>query len=311
MKYDRCEDCRDEVVWYALFVNIGQAIFKGALGVISGSAALVADAFHSSADVIATVVTMLSLKISSKPADEGHPYGHGQVQYISSSIVGFILLGGALALLVGSIKNIAMGNIDPPSKVALFGALISVSLNELMYRYQSCVGKENNSPAITANAWDNRSDAFSSVAVMIGIAFATFGYPIADPLAAIGVSLVVIKIGAELNIVAIKGLMDSSPQLEDLKEIYNIARSVPGVSGISYLRARSVGEALHVDVDVIVDSDLKVYEGDLVVDMVKDKITERIEHTDEVQVYLSPESLKEKKKGKNRSSFLGLLKKSR
>lgn len=311
MKYDYCEDCRNEVVWYAFFVNIAQAIFKGTLGVLSGSAALVADAFHSSADVIASSVTMVSLKISSKPADEEHPYGHGQVQYISSAIVGLILLGGALALLVGSVKNIIMGDITAPSRIALFGALISISLNELMYRYQSCVGKENNSPAILANAWDNRSDAFSSMAVMIGIAFATFGYPVADPLAAIGVSLVVIKIGVELNMVAINGLMDSSPKLEDLKEIYNIARAVPGVSGISYLRARSVGESLHVDIDIIVDNELKVYEGDLIVDLVKYKIKDKVDHSDEVHVYISPEALKEKKKGKNKNSMLGLLRRAR
>ncbi|HEB72581.1 MAG TPA: magnetosome biogenesis CDF transporter MamB [Nitrospirae bacterium] len=310
MKYDHCEKCRDEVVWYALLVNIGQAFFKGALGVISGSAALVADSFHSAADVIASSVTMISLKISSKPADKEHPYGHGQAQYISSAIVGMILLGGALALLVGSIKNIISGDVTAPGKIALFGALISVSLNELMYRYQSCVGKENNSPAILANAWDNRSDAFSSIAVMTGITFAILGYPIADPLAAIGVSLVVIKIGVELNMVAVNGLMDSSPELEDLKEIYNIARGVPGVAGISYLRARSVGESLHVDIELVVDGELKVYEGDLIVDLTKDKITDQVDNSDEVQVYLSPEPIKEKKREKNRNSILGLLRKS-
>lgn len=296
MKYDHCAKCRDEVVWYAFFVNVAQVFFKGTLGALSGSAALIADAFHSSADLIANIVTMISLKISSKSADEHHAYGYGNIQYISSSIVGLILIVGAILLMVHSVKSIIMGNITAPARIALFGAAISISLNEIMFRYQSCVGKENNSPAIIANAWDNRSDAFSSAAVLVGIVFATFGYPIADPLAAVGVSLVVIKIGAGLNKDAIKGLMDSAPEVGDLKEIYNIVKDVPGVLGVSYLRGRTVGESLHVDIEIEVDGEYRVYEGDLVVDVVKEKIMNGVEHAEEIQVFLSPVIIKGKKK---------------
>ncbi|MBF0171174.1 MAG: magnetosome biogenesis CDF transporter MamB [Nitrospinae bacterium] len=304
MKYEHCAQCRDEVVWYAFFANIGQAAFKMTLGVISGSAALIADGFHSSADVIASAVTMVSLRISNKPADEQHPYGHGHIQFISSAIVGLILVSGAILLLVGSIKNIVSGSLEAPSRIALLGAIISVTLNEIMYRYQSCVGKENNSPAIIANAWDNRSDAFSSVAVAIGIVFATMGFPIADPLAAIGVSLVVIKVGGELIIEAIDGLMDASPEIEELKDIYQIATAVPGVQGISYLRARQIGEEMNVDLEVSVDGSLKIYEGDLVVDMVRDRIMQESEHVGTVQVYLTPVEMETKK---NKKSLLGRM----
>jgi cation diffusion facilitator family transporter len=303
MKYDHCAKCRDEVVWYAFFVNMAQVFFKGTLGLLSGSAALVADAFHSSADLIANVVTMISLRISSKSADEDHTYGHGNIQYISSSIVGLILIGGALFLLATSIKTIVSGNIEAPSRIALFGALISISLNEIMYRYQSCVGKECNSPAIIANAWDNRSDAFSSFAVLVGIIFATFGFPIADPLAAIGVSLVVIKIGVGLNKDAVDGLMDSAPEIDELKKIYGIAKGVHGILGISYLRGRTVGESLHVDIEVYVDSAIKVYESDLIVDVIKEKIIEGNEHVDNIQVFISPVVVKVEKKKRGLFEF--------
>jgi len=298
MKFDHCAKCRDEVVWYAFAVNMAQVFFKGTLGLLSGSAALVADAFHSSADLIANIVTMISLRVSSKSADKDHTYGHGNVQYISSSIVGLILIGGALLLLVHSIKSIILGNFEAPAKIALFGAIISISLNEIMYRYQSCVGKENNSPAIIANAWDNKSDAFSSFAVLVGILFATFGFPIADPLAAIGVSLAVIKIGVELNRDAVNGLMDSAPEIDELKEIYKITKGVRSVLGISYLRGRTVGESLHVEVEVYVDSSTKVYESDLIVDVIKEKILAGVEHADNIQVFISPVEVKvEEKKG--------------
>ncbi|MBF0370607.1 MAG: magnetosome biogenesis CDF transporter MamB [Magnetococcales bacterium] len=288
MKFDHCNQCRDKVIWWALANNIFLACYKGILGGLTGSAALVADAFHSSADVIASTVTMISLKISAKPADEDHAYGHGKIQFISSSIVGLILLIGAFFIMIGAIKDLVRGEYEAPEKIALIGALVSVLCNELMYRYQSCVGHENNSPAILANAWDNRSDAFSSIAVLIGIGFATFGFPIADPLAAFGVSILVIRIGIELNVDAIEGLMDTSPEMEELQVIYDITRGVAGVLGISYLRARSTGEELQVEVSVEVDENLKVYEGDLIVEFLQKKIFDEMEHVGGVQVFLNP-----------------------
>ncbi|MBF0448130.1 MAG: magnetosome biogenesis CDF transporter MamB [Magnetococcales bacterium] len=288
MKFDHCRACKTEVTWYSIFVNVFLVIFKGLLGALSGSAALVADSFHSSADVIASSVTMISLKISSKPADENHSYGHGKIQFISSAIVGLILLTGSIFIMIGAIKNIVAGHYEAPDKIALLGAAVSILCNEFMFRYQSCVGKENNSPAILANAWDNRSDAYSSMAVFVGIAFATFGFPIADALAALGVSLMVIRIGLELINDSIDGLMDASPEMEDLQGIYRAARKVAGILGISYMRARTIGEELHVEINIEVDETLKVYEGDLIVEVLTQKISQELEHVGTVQVFLTP-----------------------
>ena len=288
MKFDHCRECKTEVTWYSIFVNIFLVIFKGVLGALSGSAALVADSFHSSADVIASSVTMISLRISSQPADEKHTYGHGKIQFISSAIVGLILLVGAIFILIGAAKSLMAGNYAAPDKIALLGAAVSIMCNEFMYRYQSCVGKENNSPAIIANAWDNRSDAYSSMAVFIGIGFATFGFPIADSLAALGVSLMVIRIGVELISDSIDGLMDASPEMDDLQGIYRATRKVAGILGITYMRARTTGEDLHVEINIEVDETLKVYEGDLIVEVLKQKISQELEHVGTVQVFLTP-----------------------
>jgi cation diffusion facilitator family transporter len=292
MKYDHCRECKTEVTWYSIFVNIFLVIFKGVLGALSGSAALVADSFHSSADVIASSVTMVSLRISSQPADENHTYGHGKIQFISSAIVGLILLTGAIFILIGAVKSIANGDYAAPERIALLGAGVSILCNEFMYRYQSCVGRENNSPAIIANAWDNRSDAYSSMAVLVGIAFATFGFPIADALAALGVSLMVIRIGLELINDSIDGLMDASPEMDDLQGIYRATRKVAGILGISYMRARTTGEDLHVEINIEVDEALKVYEGDLIVEVLKQKISQELDHVGTVQVFLTPLVLK-------------------
>ena len=235
---------------------------------------------------------MISLRISSKPADEDHAYGHGKIQFISSAIVGLILLTGAIFIMIGAIKNLASGNFVAPDKIALLGAAVSILCNEFMFRYQSCVGKENNSPAILANAWDNRSDAYSSMAVFVGISFATFGFPIADALAALGVSIMVIRIGLELIGDSIDGLMDASPEMDDLQGIYRATRKVAGILGISYMRARTTGEDLHVEINIEVDETLKVYEGDLIVEVLKQKITQELDHVGTVQVFLTPLVLK-------------------
>lgn len=288
MKYPHCPECRYQVVWYAVALNIGMVIFKGSLSILSGCSALMADALHSSADVVASGVTLASMRISGKPADENHVYGHGKIQFISSGLVGLLLVLGAMFIIYGAIRSIIHGAYNAPDAIALLGAGVSVVANELMYRYQSCVGRENNSPAIIANAWDNRSDAVSSVAVMIGIALAIFGYPIADPLAAAGVALAIIHIGVELIKDAINGLMDASPEVDELRKIYDVVQSVGGILGISYMRARTVGDALHVEVSVEVDASLFVYEGDVIVDVLKEKIVNAVDHVGKVYVFLTP-----------------------
>ncbi len=287
-KFEHCRDCRDEVVWWAFLVNIGQMTYKGLLGMMTGSAALVADAMHSGADVVASGVTMASLKLSNRPADDKHPYGYGNIQFISSSIVGLILIFGAIYLIYESVSAIIAGDITEPNPMALLGALISALTNEIMYRYQSCVGTENKSPAIMANAWDNRSDALSSVGVLVGIGIAVMGFPIADNIAAVVVGFMVIHIGIELNQEAISGLMDSSLDIDELKEVYDLAQEVDGVIGVVYLRGRHVGEEMHVDLNLYVDKGLTVKEGDQIVRWVKEKIEYGVEHVHDIRVSLTP-----------------------
>ena len=286
--YEICRNCREEVVWWALFADIGQTAYKGILGTLSGSHALIADSLHSGADVIASAVTMSSVKLSSKAATEDYPYGFGNVQFISSSIVGLILIIGALYLMYASISVIVSGPIEAPSVFAVFGAGISIVANELLYRYQGCVGRQNNSPAIIANALDNRSDAISSVGVLIGITIAVLGFPIADNLAAICVAVMVGKIGVELNIQAVEGLMDSSVDVDVLVSAYDIATQTPKVQEVQYLRGRNVGEEIFLDISICVVGDLKIYESDLIVEAVKKKIISNIRHVKDVQISVVP-----------------------
>ena len=288
MKSEYCRICRDEVTWWSIFANIGLSIYKGLLGAMTGSVALVADSLHSAADVVASVVTLFSLKLSDRKANEKYPYGYGNIQFIASSIVGVILILGAIYLMYESVMKIVMGPLEPPSVIAVLGAAVSIVINELMYRYQGCVGKENNSPAIIANAWDNRSDALSSVGVLIGILFAVLGYPIADVLAALVVGVMVAKIGVELNMEAIEGLMDSSIEMDVLRTIYDIAMDTPKVDGVQFLRGRNVGEDVHLDICILVKGKLKVEDGDVIAEALKKRISKEVDHGPDRQVAGSP-----------------------
>ncbi|MEI6413282.1 MAG: magnetosome biogenesis CDF transporter MamB [Pseudomonadota bacterium] len=290
MKYPHCYKCRDEVEWYVLAGNSGLVVFKGFLGVMSGSAALIADTFHSLADVLATIFTLFSLKISARAPDQAHAYGYGKIQHISTGTIGLLLLGGSMFILTGSVMDVVRGTYEAPNGVAVLGAFLSILANEFMFRYESCVAKENNSPAIMANAWDNRSDALSSLGVLIGIFIATFmGFPVADPLTAIIIAMVVIKIAVELMIQAINNLMDATPDFVKSSDLFQIIRKLPAVTGINYLRARSLGEDFYIEADIRVDQRLKVYEGDLIVAALEEQIKQKIEHVGSIQIYLSPE----------------------
>ncbi|CAK0775797.1 Putative magnetosome protein MamB [Gammaproteobacteria bacterium] len=290
MKYPHCSQCRNQVEWYVLAGNSGLVIFKGALGVMSGSAALIADTFHSFADVLATLVTLFSLKVSARAPDQVHAYGYGKIQHISSGMIGLLLLGGSIFILTGAIIDIVRGTYDAPKSVALFGAFFAILANEAMFRYESCVATENNSPAIMANAWDNRSDALSSVGVLIGLVFATLlGFPIADPITAVLIAIVIIKIAVTLIIESINNLMDTTPDFIKSSDLFGIIRKFPSVTGINYLRARSLGEDFYIEADIRVEQTLKVYEGDLIVATLEEQIRKKLEHIGNVQIYLSPE----------------------
>ena len=288
MKFENCRDCREEVVWWAFTADICMTLFKGILGLMSGSVALVADSLHSGADVVASGVTQLSVKISDKPADAKYPFGYGNIQYISSAIVGSLLLIGASFLMYGSVMKLISGTYVAPSIFAALGASVTVVVNELMYRYQICVGNENNSPAIIANAWDNRSDAISSAAVMVGVIASVIGFPIADTIAAIGVSALVGRIGLELIGKAVHGLMDSSVDTELLQTAWQVAMDTPMVHSIYFLRGRHVGEDVHFDIRLRVDPNLRIKDSSVVAEAVRQRIQEEIPHARDIRLFVSP-----------------------
>ncbi|CAK0756275.1 Magnetosome protein MamB [Azospirillaceae bacterium] len=283
-----CKTCGDRVVWWGMAANSTMMVFKAVLGIIGGSAALVADSMHSGADVVADWVTLFSVWISKRKPDEDYPYGLGNVQFISSAVVGLILFVGAVAWMYESFGKILSTHPEAPSMLAAVGALVSIITNEIMYRYEVCAGRRNNSPALIAVAWDNRSDAISSIGVLIGIIVSIIGFPIADAVAAIFVALMVAKIGIDLNITAVKGLMDSSVDIETLETVYRIAAETSRVKGIRFVRGRNIGEDIHLDINIYLDGECKIFESDFIIQAIRDKILASMEHVKAVRVGIMP-----------------------
>ena len=155
------------------------------VGVTSGSKALIADALHSAANIITAFAIILSQKVSSRPADNRFHYGYGKVEFIAAGAISLLIILGAIALIMVSIKHLMQGSRTTPHFSALLMALISIGANEMMFRYMHCAGTQLKSQTILASAWANRADCFSSIAVIIGVVGGSLGFRHMDPIAAL------------------------------------------------------------------------------------------------------------------------------
>ena len=166
---------------------------KMAAGVIGHSTAMVADASHSASDIIASLVVLFSLKVAKTP-DEEHPYGHGKAESLATTLVRFLLMAGLL-IAYSAIKSIITSNVVKPGLLPLLAAILSIVVKESMFQYTYRIGEKIQSPSTVANAWHHRSDAYSSIASLIGIFGARYGILVLDPIAGIAVTVFIIKMG--------------------------------------------------------------------------------------------------------------------
>ena len=283
-----CRRCRDTAAWTDLAIALCLAVFKNLLGILTNSMALQAHALHSFADFLTKGINLASIKLSSRAPTRLFPYGYGKVQFLSANIIGVCLIIGSLAFLWHNLQHVTSGHIEPPLPAALIGALVSAATAELMHRYLSCVGLHNNSPAVLAAAADNRGDALSSLAVLAGVALSLLGWRIADHLAAILVSLLVLRVGVRVAWSSIHGLMDGSIPAEVLDQAREIAASQQGVLLVEDLRGRRMGETWSLDMRLHVPAGLTAAETHALSEELKRRIVERLHHTAEIHITFAP-----------------------
>lgn len=277
-----------------LLVNIALTMFKLFAGIYGHSRAMIADSIHSATDVLATGIVFVGVKISNSPPDKSHPYGHGNADTIASMMVALILLATGVYLGYSAVHVFVHKHMTVPSKIALYAAVVSIVVKELLYQYTIRVGKKLNSQAITANAWDHRSDAFSSIPAFIGILVARiWEKPIFDPIASFVIAILILKISLDLMHASVDIIMDESPRQEIMNKIAQITSSIDGVDNVHDLRVHQRGPSLTVDVKIEVDGNITVKEGHDIATRVKEALLSSELRINDVMVHINPTEYKD------------------
>ena len=246
-------------------VNLILSAAKLAAGILGRSGAMVADAIHSFSDMATDIVVIVFARISSKPKDDGHDYGHGKYETLATIIISLALAAvgiGILSSSIGSIRTILEGGTLPrPGAVALVAAVVSIVAKEILYRYTVRVGRRIDSPSVIANAWHHRSDALSSLGTLAGIGCAYFlgeKWRIADPIAALLVAVFIFKIALDLIRTGLGELLEKSLPADVEQEILSIVTANPEIRSPHNLRTRRIGASIAIEVHVRVDGAMSV-----------------------------------------------------
>ncbi|WP_230499395.1 cation diffusion facilitator family transporter [Sutcliffiella rhizosphaerae] len=278
-----------------VFGNVILAVFKAWIGIIANSRALIADAAHSASDIVGSFAVYIGLKAAKRPPDEDHPYGHGKAENIAAIIVAVLLLIVGFEIGKSSFQAF-FKPIDPPKIIAIYAVIISIIAKEAMFQYKHRLGKRIKSDAIIVNAYEHRSDVYSSIAVLIGIAGAVFGGNIGiewlvylDPVAGIVVAIIIIKIAWKLGSESIHSTLDHVLHEEDTEKFRVIVQSVPEVMKIDSLHAREHGHYVIIDLKISVNPYITVEAGHLIGKKVKARLLESKEVQD-VFVHINPYS---------------------
>ncbi|MDH5480416.1 MAG: cation diffusion facilitator family transporter [Nitrosomonas sp.] len=261
------------------------------VGWLANSQALIADGIHSFSDLFTDFFVLYAAKHAHKEADEDHPYGHGRIETLATVGLGFILIIVAVGIAYDSVRRLNdPGMLLAPGLLALIIAIISVISKEWIYHYTMAAARRLRSEMLMANAWHSRSDAISSIVVVIGIAGAMHGYPYLDAVAAVVVAVMIAKIGFNLVRSSSKELIDTALDPEKIKTIRGHIFDINGVRSIHMLRSRkSAGDAF-IDVHIQVDPRLSVSEGHQIGDAVRRRLMDEVDVVTDVTVHIDPEN---------------------
>lgn len=276
-------------------VNVILLLFKFVAGIVGHSAAMVADAVHSLSDFVTDVIVLIFVRISSKPEDKDHEYGHAKYETLAMTIIGVALLLVAVGIVYSGLTKIiawAQGEVlKAPGLMALWAALLSVVFKEAVYHYSMVEARKLNSQAVEANAWHHRSDALSSVGTAIGIGGAIFlgqRWAVLDPVASTVVGVLIIKVSVELLRNGIGDLMEHSLPEEVEDEILRLAASVPGVVEPHELRTRRLGNHYAIELHILMDGNITLCEAHEKASEVEDLLRAHYGSETHIAVHVEP-----------------------
>lgn len=271
-------------------VNLALTIAKVTFGIIGQSHALIADGVHSLADLSTDLMVWFAAKYSNRPADKEHPYGHARIETAFTVGLGVVLIITAIGIVVDSAQRLLNPEtLLQPTPIVLLIAALSIVANEGLFHYTMRVARKCNSRLLTANAWHHRSDAISSIVVLIGVTGSLLGLPYLDAFAALGVALMIGKIGWDQAWASIRELIDTGMEPKTAAALKRIIETIDGVRGVHMLRSRRMGSAYLVDVHIVVDERLSVSEGHKIAEYVRLKLIDSHEDISNALVHIDPE----------------------
>lgn len=276
-------------------VNVVLLVFKFVAGFLGGSAAMIADAVHSLSDFITDVIVLLFVKLSSKPEDSDHDYGHGKYETLATSLIGLALMFVGVMIMYNGVCSIAsaiMGSPLPqPGMIALAAALVSIALKEWAYRFTAKVGRECESQAVVANAWHHRSDALSSIGTAVGIGGAILlgeKWAVLDPIAAVVVSVFIIRTAWQLTKQSAGELLEQSLPADMEREIVDIVAREPMTSEVHHLRTRRIGSHIAIEMHLRMPGDISLYESHQHATNIEQELRKRFGASTHIGLHVEP-----------------------
>jgi cation diffusion facilitator family transporter len=288
------ESLAKKIAWISVISNIILTLGKLFIGWYGNSDAVFADGIHSAADVFASVIVLLVIKIANKPADKEHPYGHGKAEVIVSGIVGILLFLVSIYVVYEGIAGF-FHEVETPSYLAMWVAIISYVTKIILYRSSLKVAKEHNSKAIEAIAFDHKADIVASIAAAIGVLLSIMGERFdifilhyGDKAASIFVAYLIFKISKEMLIEAFDILLERNIDAATLQEYLNVVNEFPEVKRIDRIRAREHGHYILVDLRISIDHFKTIKEGHDLAKLIKGRMMEKYDNIEEVLIHLNP-----------------------
>ncbi|NYE03824.1 cation diffusion facilitator family transporter [Bacillus niacini] len=288
------ESLAKKIAWISVISNIILTLGKLFIGWYGNSDAVFADGIHSAADVFASVIVLLVIKIANKPADKEHPYGHGKAEVIVSGIVGILLFLVSIYVVYEGIIGF-FHEVETPSFLAMWVAIISYITKVILYRSSLKVANEHNSKAIEAIAFDHKADIVASIAAAIGVLLSIMGERFdvlflhyGDKAASIFVAYLIFKISKEMLIEAFDILLERNIDAGTLQEYINVVNEFQEVKRIDRIRAREHGHYILVDLRISIDHYKTIKEGHDLAKLIKGRLMEKYDNIDEVLIHLNP-----------------------
>ncbi|MDY5957525.1 MAG: cation diffusion facilitator family transporter [Frisingicoccus sp.] len=275
----------------SIIQNVLLSLFKLFAGIFANSNAMISDAIHSASDVFSTIVVIIGVRLSSRDSDREHPYGHERMECVAAIILSIVLFITGLGIGIQALQAILNGNYETlqmPGILALIAAIVSIITKEAMYWYTRHYAKQIDSAALMADAWHHRSDAFSSIGALIGIAGSRMGFPIMDSIASLVIFIFIAKAAFDIFKDAMDKMVDHSCDENTEKAIYDCVISHEDVLGIDLLQSRIFGNKIYVDLEIELDASYTLEKAHRIAEDIHKDIEKNFPKVKHVMIHVNP-----------------------